>query len=65
MNHVIDMTSDASNLIVKSNKFFYKISSNFYDKFIKANTCLNFDYNKHNIPVNVYISLMGLISVHL
>ena len=65
MTLVIDEPSDEYNIIVKSNRSFYKISTNYWDKFIKANTCLNFDYNKYNIPVNVYISLMGLISVRL
>lgn len=65
MTRVIDEPSDEYNIIIKSNRTFYKISTNFYDNFIKANTCLNFDFNKYNIPVNVYISLMGLISAPL
>ena len=65
MNFVIDIHSDESRLIVKSGRKFYCISSMFFDNFIEAPSCLNFSYEKYNIPPNVYIALMGLLSVNL
>ena len=57
--------SDESNIIVKSQRIFYSIDSMFFDHIIEPATCLNFNYVKYNIPVNVYITMMGLISVIL
>ncbi len=57
--------SDESNIIVKSQRSFYSIESMFFEHIIEPPVCLNFNYVKYNIPVNVYITMMGLVSVTL
>ena len=57
--------SDESIIIVKSQRTFYSIESMFFDHIIEPATCLNFNYVKYNIPGNVYITMMGFISVIL
>ena len=64
-NYVIDVRSDENNIIVKSKRTFYNIESMFFEHLIEPGSCLNFSYEKYNIPVNVYITMMGLISVTL
>jgi hypothetical protein len=64
-NYVINCCSDEQHLIVKHNRTFYCLSTEFFDKLIEPSTCVNFNYIKHNIPVNVYITMMGLLSVNL
>ena len=64
-NYVIDVRSDEQHLIVKHNRTFYCLSTEFFDKLIEPSTCVNFNYIKNNIPVNVYITMMGLLSVNL
>jgi hypothetical protein len=64
-NYVIDARSDESNIIVKSQRNFYSIETMFFHHLIEPPVCLNFNYKKYNIPVNVFITMMGLISVTL
>ena len=64
-SYVIDYRSDEEHLIVKHNKTFYCLSTEFFDKLIEPSTCVNFNYIKYNIPTNVYIALMGLLTVTL
>jgi len=64
-NLIIDIHSDEQHLIVKSSRTFYCLSTEFFDKFIEPTSCLNFRYDKYDIPVNVYIAMMGLLTVKL
>ena len=64
-NYVIDARSDEQSIIVKSSRHFYSITPEFFDKLIEPANCLNFNYIKYNIPVNVYITIMGVLSVNL
>ena len=65
IGYLLDVRSDEQNLIVKSDRFFYCITTTFFSKFIEPKICLNFNYNKYNIPVNVYIAMTGLLTVNL
>ena len=65
IDYVVDTRSDESNVIVKDQRAFYSIESMFFDHIIEPNKCLNFCYKKYNIPINVYITMIGLISVKL
>ena len=64
-SYVIDARSDEQCIIVKSSRYFYSITTDFFDKLIEPSNCVNFNYIKYNIPVNVYITMMGLLSVNL
>lgn len=65
ISYVIDARSDESNIIVKHERNFYSIQSMFFDHIIESNRCINFNYAKYKIPVSVYITMMGLISVKI
>ena len=64
-SYVIDTRSDEQCIIVKSSRHFYSITTDFFDKLIEPSNCLNFNYIKYNIPVNVYITMIGVLSVTL
>ena len=63
--YIIDTRSDEHNIIVKSSRYFYSITTELFDKLIEPTNCLNFNYIKYNIPVNVYITMIGVLSVNL